>query len=166
MISSTISTAGFGATTAIALIMTMAAAGESRAAYRIAGVVGPVRPAMKPLSTGTGVAGPAAQVPPRIALPSPAIATERAGDQGRERNAPVAGVTASVIVAGVPSGYYYGPRTYYAPGYYGGQYSDGGPAVGPSPLADNGASCTQTYSSTDPHSPTYIGSDGDPHPCP
>jgi hypothetical protein len=174
MITSTSPAKGFGATTAIALVLTMAATGAGRAEYRIAphpaGVNAPYRPTMRPLQTGTVVAAPTAQAPsPRIVPPpAPIAAADRAGDQGRDRNAFVAGATAGVIVVGVPSGYYYGPQTYYAPGYYGDQYTDGGPAVGPSPLPDNGATdCPQTFSSYDPQSGTYIGDDGNPQPpCP
>ena len=51
---------------------------------------------------------------------------------------------------------------YPPPGYY-----DGGPAVVPGPVAaDAIAYCMQTYSSYDPQSGTYIGDDGNPHPCP
>jgi hypothetical protein len=171
MINSTIPAKGFGAVTAIALVLAMAATGAGHAEYRVAGhpayVNAVPRPPMRPLSTGTVVAGPAAQAQPRIAPPAAPVAADRAGDQGRDRNAFTAGVTTGVIVVGVPSGYYYGPATYYAPGYYGDQYTDGGPAVGPSPLPDNGtADCSQTFAIYDPQSGTYIGDDGKEHPCP
>jgi hypothetical protein len=173
MITSTNPAKGFGAATAIALVLTMAATGAGHAEYRIAphpaGVNAPYRPPMRPLQTGTVVAAPTAQAPsPRIVPPAAPVAADRAGDQGRDRNGFVAGATAGVIVVGVPSGYYYGPQTYYAPGYYGDQYTDGGPAVGPSPLPDNGATdCPQTFSSYDPQSGTYIGDDGNARPpCP
>ena len=162
---------GFGAATAIALVLATAAPAASHAEYRSAGHPAHVnalpRPPMRPLQTGTAVAAPAAQAqPPRVMPSAPSVAMghaeERghAGDQGRDRSP-------RIIVVGVPSDYYYGPPTYYAPGYYGDQYSDGGPAVGPSPLGDvNATSCALAYSSYDPQSGTYIGDDGLAHPCP
>ena len=173
MITSTNPAKGFGAATAIALVLATAATGAGRAEYRIAshpaGVNAPYRPPMRPLRTGTVVAAPTAQAPsPRIVPPAASVAADRAGDQGRDRNAFVAGVTPGVIVVGVPSGYYYGPQTYYAPGYYGDQYTDGGPAVGPSPLPDSTATaCSQTFGVYDPQSGTYINDDGNAQPpCP
>jgi hypothetical protein len=155
MIRSTIK--GFGAAAAVVLVLVIAAPGESRAGYRIAGHPAHVN-ALKLLRTGTAVAAPAAQAPPPQIAPARRAASDSA-DEGRDRNASAAGVTAGVIVAGMPTGYYYGPATYYAPGYYGGQYSDGGPAVGPSPLGDDDAAAC-------PQSGTYIGDDGNPRPCP
>jgi BA14K-like protein len=171
MIISTIHAKGFGAATAIALILAIAAPAASHAENRIASHPARAntlpRPPMRPLQTGTVIAAPAAQAqPPRVMSSAPSVAMghaeERghAGDHGHDRGP-------RIIVVGVPSDYYYGPPTYYAPGYYGDQYSDGGPATGPSPLGDTSASnCAQTYSSYDPQSGTYIGDDGMVHPCP
>ena len=178
MIISTIPAKGFGAVAAVALVLAMAAPGASRAEHRIAGhppgVNALPRPPMRPLQTGTGVAAPAAQAqPPRVMPSTPSVAmghaeeSGHAGDQGHDRSHDSGQRDARIIVVGVPSAYYYGPPTYYAPGYYGDQYSDGGPAIGPSPLGDvNATSCAQAYSSYDPQSGTYIGDDGNAHPCP
>jgi hypothetical protein len=163
---------GFAAATA--LVVAIAAPGASHAEYRIASHPAHEnalpRPPMRPLQTGTVVAAPAAQaLPPRVVQSAPSVATGHAedtghaGDQGHDRGQR----DARIIVVGVPSTYYYGAPTYYAPGYYGDQYSDGGPATGPSPLGDTSASnCAQAYSSYDPQSGTYIGDDGMALSCP
>ena len=169
MIISTIHAKGFRAATAIALVLAMAAPGASRAENRIA--VHPAhvnalpRPPMRPLQTGTVVAAPAAQALPSRVVPSaPSVAmghaedTGHAGDHGHDRGP-------RIIVVGVPSDYY-GSPTYYAPGYYGDQYSDGGPATGPSPLGDVNATSCALASSYNPQSGTYIGDNGLAHPCP
>jgi hypothetical protein len=173
-----ITSKGFGAATAITVVLAIAAPGASHAEYRIAGHPAHVnalpRPPIRPLQTGNVVAAPASQalpprmqaLPPRIMSSAPSVAmghaedTGHAGDHGHDRGP-------RIIVVGVPSAFYYGPPTYYAPGYYGDEYSDGGPAVGPSPLGDvNATSCALAYSSYDPRSGTYIGDDGLAHPCP
>jgi len=178
MIISTIHAKGFGAATAVALVLAIAAPAASHAEYRISGhppgVNAPSRPPMRPLQTGAVVAAPAAQaLPPRVVQSAPSVAmghaedTGHAGDRGRDRGHDSGPRDARIIVVGVPSTYYYGAPTYYAPGYYGDQYSDGGPATGPSPLGDvNATNCAQAYSSYDPQSGTYIGDDGNAHPCP
>ena len=164
----------FAIAAATALAVVIAATGASHAEYRIASHPAHVnalpRPPMRPLQTGTAIAAPAAQAqPPRIMQSTPSVAmghaedSGHAGDHGHDRGLPAA----RIIVVGVPSTYYYGAATYYAPGYYGDQYSDGGPATGPSPLGDTGATdCAQAYSSYDPQSGTYIGNDGIAHSCP
>ncbi len=168
----------FGIAAMTALVVAVAAPGASHAEYRSAGHPAHVnalpRPPMRPLQTGAVVAAPASQalpprmqaLPPRIMSSAPSVAmghaedTGHAGDHGHDRGP-------RIIVVGVPSAFYYGPPTYYAPGYYGDEYSDGGPAVGPSPLGDvNATSCALAYSSYDPRSGTYIGDDGLAHPCP
>jgi hypothetical protein len=78
------------------------------------------------------------------------------------------GVVAGALVGGALAAdsyaYYGGPG--YAPGYYGDQYYDDS-AVAPAPVGDDAvAYCTQTYSSYDPASGTYLGYDGLRHPCP
>ena len=87
-------------------------------------------------------------------------------DGDRERRAFVAGAVTGAIFGGAIAsqglGYDQGTPIYPPPGYY-----DGGPAVVPGPVAaDAIAYCMQTYSSYDPQSGTYIGDDGNPHPCP
>ena len=161
----------FAAAAATALVVALAATGASHAEYRIAGHPAHVnalpRPPMRPLQTGTAVAAPAAQAqPPRLMQSTPSVAMGHAedgghaDDHGHDRGP-------RIIVVGVPSTYYYGAATYYAPGYYGDQYSDGGPVTGPSPLGDTGANdCAQAYSSYDPQSATYIGDDGMAYSCP
>jgi BA14K-like protein len=165
----------FGIAAATALVVATAAPSAGHAEYRLAGhpahVNAPPHPPMRPLQTGTVVAAPTSQAqPPRI-MPSaaPSVATGHAedtahpGDQGHDRSRR----DARIIVVGVPSAYYYGAATYYAPGYYGDQYSDGGPAVGPSPLGEvDATSCSLAYSSYDPQSGTYTGDDGMAHSCP
>jgi hypothetical protein len=161
----------FAVAAATALVVALAATGASHAEYRFAGHPAHVnalpRPPMRPLQTGTAVAAPAAQAqPPRLMQSTPSVAMGHAedgghaDDHGHDRGP-------RIIVVGVPSTYYYGAATYYAPGYYGDQYSDGGPATGPSPLGDTGANdCAQAYSSYDPQSATYIGDDGMAYSCP
>jgi hypothetical protein len=162
MIIPTIHAKGFGAATAVALVLAMAASGASRAEFRSAGHPAhvnalPHQP-MRPLQTGTVVAAPAAQAQPsRVMSSAPSVAighaeeSGHAGDQGHDRGHDPGRRDARIIVIGVPSTYYDGTPTYYAPGYYG----------------DTSASnCAQTYSSYDPQSGTYIGDDGIVHPCP
>ena len=161
----------FAVAAATALVVALAATGASHAEYRFAGHPAHVNalplPPMRPFQTGTAVAAPAAQAqPPRLMQSTPSVAMGHAedgghaDDHGHDRGP-------RIIVVGVPSTYYYGAATYYAPGYYGDQYSDGGPATGPSPLGDTGANdCAQAYSSYDPQSATYIGDDGMAHSCP
>ena len=169
----------FGFAAATALVVAMAAPSAGHAEYRMGGHPAPVNalphPPMRPLQTGTVVAAPASQAqPPRImpsAAPSVAMGhaedTGHPGDQGHDRGHDRSPRDARIIVVGVPLAYYYGAATYYAPGYYGDQYSDGGPAVGPSPLGEvDATSCSLAYSSYDPQSGTYIGDDGMAHSCP
>jgi hypothetical protein len=55
----------------------------------------------------------------------------------------------------------------YAPSYYGPAYGYDDSAAGPPPGDDDGvAYCMQTYRSYDPQSGTYLGNDGQRHPCP
>jgi BA14K-like protein len=100
-----------------------------------------------------------------------------------------AGAAAGAVVGGaIASQGYYGGPGYYAPGYYdnsyaygdnGYAYSDNGYAYGdngyndntfaavPAPSGDNAvAYCTQRFRSYDPASGTYLGNDGQRHPCP
>ena len=69
------------------------------------------------------------------------------------------------------NGYGYGPGYYgggptYAPGYYDDQYSDDGAVAAVPAGGDDAAYCMQTYKSYDPQSGTYLGYDGQRHPCP
>jgi hypothetical protein len=167
----------FGFAAATALVVAIAAPGASHAEYRAAGHPSrenalPYQP-MRPLQTGTVVAVPAARAqPPHIVQSAPSVAMAHredighAGDRSHDRAHDPGQRDARIIVV-VPSTYYYGGPAYDAPGYDGDQYSDGGPATGPSPLGDvNATSCALAYSSYDPQSGTYIGDDGIAHPCP
>ena len=87
-------------------------------------------------------------------------------DGDRDRRAFVAGAVTGAILGGAAAsqgfGYYDGTPAVYPPGY-----NDGGPAIVPGPAAADAITyCMQTYSSYDPRSGTYIGDDGNPHPCP
>jgi len=64
--------------------------------------------------------------------------------------------------------YYGGPDYYYGPDYYGDDtYYDTGPEVAVVPGGGDDASyCAQRYRSYDPASGTYLGYDGQRHPCP
>jgi hypothetical protein len=63
---------------------------------------------------------------------------------------------------------YGGPGYYDAPAYYDDQYADDGAvAAVPAPVGDDSAGyCAQRYRSYDPASGTYLGFDGQRHPCP
>jgi hypothetical protein len=77
-------------------------------------------------------------------------------------------VAGAVIGGAIASQGYYGGPGYYAPGYDDGQYYDDSAAVavGPQGGDDAVAYCMQTYRSYDPQSGTYVGFDGQQHPCP
>ena len=89
-----------------------------------------------------------------------------------------AGLVAGAIIGGaLASPYYYGPGPYYAapgPYYYGPPPPPpvyyGAPAAsvyGGAPVAgDAVAYCMQRFRSYDPRSGTYLGYDGQRHPCP
>jgi hypothetical protein len=69
------------------------------------------------------------------------------------------------IGVGVGSTYgYYGSPSYYDDSY--GYYDDGAVAVAPQTGGDDVAYCMQRYKSYDPASGTYLGYDGQRHPCP
>jgi hypothetical protein len=82
-------------------------------------------------------------------------------------------VAGAVVGGALASGAYYGgpgyyAQGYYAPGYYDDAYDDGPVAVALGPVGgdDSVAYCMQTYQSYDPQSGTYLGYDGQRHPCP
>ena len=74
------------------------------------------------------------------------------------------------IGAGIGSAYGYYGSSYYgsSPDYYDdGYYDEGVVAASPAPAGDDSvAYCMQTYKSYDPNSGTYLGYDGQRHPCP
>lgn len=81
----------------------------------------------------------------------------------------VPGLVAGAVIGGaIANSYAYGPNYYYAPGYYDDSYyyDDSAPAVAAAPGGDDVAYCMQTYRSYDPASGTYLGYDGQRHPCP
>jgi hypothetical protein len=93
----------------------------------------------------------------------------RGGYANRGGGGVVPGLIAGAVVGGaLASGAYYGGPGYYAPGYYDDQYDNGPVAVAPGPVGgdDSVAYCMQTYRSYDPQSGTYMGYDGQRHPCP
>jgi BA14K-like protein len=77
-------------------------------------------------------------------------------------------VVGGAIAANNAYAYYGGPGYYDAPAYYDDQYADDGAvAVVPAPVGDDSAGyCAQRYRSYDPASGTYLGFDGQRHPCP
>jgi BA14K-like protein len=92
-----------------------------------------------------------------------------------------AGFVAGAIIGGaIAAPYYYGPGPYYGPAYYGpgpygpppaAYYGPGpGPGYGPGFGGPGGgdpvAYCSQRFKSYDPGSGTYLGFDGQRHPCP
>jgi BA14K-like protein len=74
---------------------------------------------------------------------------------------------AGALVGGAIASQSYGYGGYgYAPDYYDdGYYDDGAVAVAPGG-GDDVAYCMQQYKSYDPQSGTYLGYDGQRHPCP
>ena len=106
---------------------------------------------------GGPIVGPIAS-PQRNAVPVPSTPTNRVGDRDgdrdrdhdRDRGAFAAGVAAGVVLGGAVASPT--PGVYYVPA--------------PSPSDDPVGYCTWMYSSYDPQSGTYIGDDGNPHPCP
>ena len=93
------------------------------------------------------------------------------GDHGGGRGAVIPGAIAGAVVGGAIASQVYGGPAYVGPGYgYDGppaDYYDDSAAAGPPPGDnDDVAYCMQTYRSYDPQSGTYLGSDGQRHPCP
>jgi hypothetical protein len=79
------------------------------------------------------------------------------------------GLVAGAVIGGAFANsyaYYGGPDYSYAPGYYDDGYYDDGSTVAVVPGGDDPASCAQRYRSWDPASQTYLGYDGQRHPCP
>ena len=117
-------------------------------------IVGPIAsPIVGPIASP--IVGPIGS-PNRSAMPPPVPNHPFDHDhepdhaRDRERGAFAAGVAAGVAIGGAvvapPPGVYYAPM--------------------PSPVYDPVGYCTWMYSSYDPQSGTYIGDDGNPHPCP
>ena len=87
---------------------------------------------------------------------------------GGDGGAVIPGAIAGAVVGGAIASQVYGGPAYYGPGYVPpADYYDDSTAAGPPP-GDNDAVayCMQTYRSYDPQSGTYLGNDGQRHPCP
>jgi hypothetical protein len=142
-----INSRGVGAAAAIALILVLAGPTHGLAQTRIneRSPSIPPRPPMRMYQPGPVVAPPP---PYRNAAPVPPAAANRIGDHDGERGAFAAGVAAGVVLGGALA----------TPGIYN--------VPAPSPVDDPTAYCAWMYSSYDPQSGTYIGNDGNPHPCP
>ncbi len=77
------------------------------------------------------------------------------------------GVAAGAAIGGLGSYAYYGGGYYDDPYYYGDSYYDEpSVAVVPDSGGDSAAYCAQRFKSYDPASGTYLGYDGQRHPCP
>jgi hypothetical protein len=77
------------------------------------------------------------------------------------------GFAAGAAIGGLGSYAYYGGGYYDDPYYYGDSYYDEPTvAVVPDGGGDSAAYCAQRYKSYDPASGTYLGYDGQRHPCP
>lgn len=77
------------------------------------------------------------------------------------------GFAAGAAIGGLGSYAYYGGGYYDDPYYYGDSYYDEpSVAVVPDTGGDSAAYCAQRYKSYDPASGTYLGYDGQRHPCP
>jgi hypothetical protein len=78
------------------------------------------------------------------------------------------GVAAGAAIGGLGSYAYYGGGYYNDPYYYGDDsyYDEPSVAVVPDNGGDSSAYCAQRFKSYDPASGTYLGYDGQRHPCP
>ncbi|MGT2436286.1 BA14K family protein [Bradyrhizobium betae] len=78
------------------------------------------------------------------------------------------GVAAGAAIGGIGSYAYYGGGYYNDPYYYGDDsyYDEPSVAVVPDSGGDASAYCAQRFKSYDPASGTYLGYDGQRHPCP
>jgi len=83
---------------------------------------------------------------------------------------PAAGFAAGAVVGGALVAPYYYPRYYYGygPGYYGYgyPYPPAAAAPGPGYASQAGNGCAQRFKSYNPATGTYLGYDGQRHPCP
>jgi hypothetical protein len=86
------------------------------------------------------------------------------GYHGGGGGAVIGGAIAGAVIGGAIAS-----QAYPGPGYYppGPGYYDDSVAAGPPPGDDDAVTyCMQTYRSYDPQSGTYLGNDGQRHPCP
>ena len=149
-----INSVSFGAMASMALLFVLAGPTEGLAQTKInehneRPIVLP-RPPMRTYQPGMIVTAPTAS-PYRNPASVPPPAANRFGDHDRdhdrERGAFAAGVAAGIVLGGAAA-----PGVYVVPA--------------PSPADDPVAYCAWMYSSYDPQSGTYIGNDGNAHPCP
>ena len=83
------------------------------------------------------------------------------GYHGGGGGALIGGAIAGAVIGGAIASQGYGP------GYYDNGYDDDAVAVAPAPGGDDAvAYCMQTYRTYDLPSGTYLGNDGQRHPCP
>jgi hypothetical protein len=157
-----INPASFGAATAVALILVLMGPAVAQSRVNEHASERAIVPPLPPMRTKPGViVGPIASPivgpigsPNRTATPlAPPVPNrpfDHDRDRERERGAFAAGVAAGVAIGGAVAA----P----VPGVY--------DVPMPSPTYDPVGYCTWMYSSYDPQSGTYIGDDGNPHPCP
>ena len=159
--------ASFGATAAMAVILVLAEPGnglaQSQSRFNEHASERAIVPPLPPMRTrpgiivgpiGSPIVGPIGS-PNRSATPVPPAAPNRVGDhhdedRDHDRGAFASGVAAGGVLGGAVVSPV--PGVYYVPT--------------PSPVYDPVGYCTWMYSSYDPQSGTYIGDDGNPHPCP
>ena len=111
-----------------------------------------------PLATAASAAPIADALAIRNAAPATVEAVRWRGGWGWGLGA---GLAAGAIIGGALAAPYYGPGYYYPGPYY------PAPAYYPSgPGGDAVAYCMQRFRSYDPGSGTYLGNDGNRHPCP
>jgi BA14K-like protein len=91
------------------------------------------------------------------------------GYHGGGGGALIGGAIAGAVIGGAIASQGYGPEYYGSPA----DYNDDGASAGPPPGHDDAMACMQTYRSYDPtyrsynlQSGTYLGNDGQRHPCP
>lgn len=89
----------------------------------------------------------------------------RGGGRGAAIGAGVAGLAAGALIGGALASQ---PGYGYGYGYDAPVYADPGYGVAPAPMTagDASAYCSQRFKSYDPASGTYLGYDGQRHPCP
>jgi len=71
--------------------------------------------------------------------------------------------TGALVGSALASPYYYGGRYAYGPGPY---VVDEGPYAAAPRYSSDDAYCSRRFKSYDPSSGTYLGYDGERHPCP
>ncbi len=164
-----INPARVAAATAMALMLVVMGPADAFAQSKVNERAGEraIVPPLPPMRTRPGViVGPIASPivgpigsPSRSATPLPPVPNhpfdrdhdrDRDHERDRERGAFAAGVAAGAVIGGAVASP--APGVYYVPA--------------PSPIYDPVGYCTWMYSSYDPQSGTYIGDDGNPHPCP